>query len=312
MSELSQLLVQWKKQLRQLEPQIGRTPLVRINQLWTKPGVEVYAKLEWEQLGQSVKGRPAFRMISQAIEEEVLVPGKRIFDSTSGNTGIAYAAIGAYLGVPCTIVMPEDASEERKIILRALGAELLLVSSEWTSNEVMDYTQELAAKHADEYCYLNQYDNPANWQAHYFGTGVEIYEQTQGRVTHFVSSLGTCGTFSGVAKFFQDQHPHVTSIGLHPDVADHGLDGWKHLASSRHPGIYMPELAQGDVVVSTEEAYDWMGKLASQEGLLVSPSSAGALAGAIKVAQELDTGVVVTVFPDDSAKYGAVYRELFG
>jgi S-sulfo-L-cysteine synthase (O-acetyl-L-serine-dependent) len=303
---------QWKKGLKYLATQVGHTPLVRIQRAWSKPQVEIYAKLEWEQLGNSVKTRPALYMIREAVEQERLTPGRHIFDSTSGNTGISYAAIGSYLDVPVTTVMPEDASEERKTILRALGAELLLVSADMTSDEVSAYTQQLADQHPDRYCYLNQYDNPANAQAHYESTGPEIYEQTLGRITHFVSSLGTCGTFTGTARFFRDHHPHVQCMALHPDVADHELEGWKHLASSQHPKIYDPSLVNTSYTITTEESLYWVKQVAAEEGLLISPSSAGALAGAIKVAEQIDKGVIVTVFPDDAAKYGAIYRRLFG
>ncbi len=307
----SQIYAHWHKKLTTLQTQVGNTPLVHISQAWSKPGVELYAKLEWEQLGQSVKIRPALRMVQEAIRQDHLKPGMHIFDLTSGNTGIAYCVIGAQLGIPVTIVMPENASEERKTIMRAMGGELILLDAEMTSDEVFEYTQHLAEERADKYCYLNQFDNPANWKSHYDGTGVEIYKQSKGRVTHFVSSLGTCGTFTGTARFFHDQHPHVQCIGLHPNQADHELEGWKHLATSRHPLIYDSSLAHQHELVTSEEARYWIQEVARLEGLLLSPSSAGALAGAIKVAENLDSGVVVTIFPDDASKYGALYQQLY-
>lgn len=306
------IYAEWYTKLQHLAFQVGDTPLVPINQAWSRPRVEIYAKLEWEQLGNSVKTRPALRMIEAAIRSDQLRPGMRIFDSTSGNTGIAYCAIGAYLGIPVTVVMPEDATEERKTLMRSLGGELLLVDPAMTSDEVFHHTQRLAEERGEEYCYLNQYDNPANWQAHYEGTAKEIYEQSKGRITHFVSSLGTCGTFTGTARFFHEQHPHVQCVALHPDRPDHELEGWKHLDSSRHPAIYEAGLAQSHLVVSDQEAFYWLKQAARHEGLLLSPSAAGALAGAVKVAEQLERGVVVTIFPDDASKYGALYQRLFG
>ncbi len=301
---------QWLAQLDELAPRIGHTPLVPITRAWQKDGVHLYAKLEWRQLGGSVKTRPAYRMIRQAIEQEQLRPGMQIFDSTSGNTGIAYASIGAYLGIGTSIVMPEDASEERKTILRALGAELILTQAGMSSDEVFVYAQELAAQHPERYCYLNQYDNDANWQAHYDTTGEEVSEQIDGRITQFVCGLGTRGTLTGTIRRLRTWHPTIQAVALHPDVPEHEIEGWKHLDSSRHPKIYEPALVNQHLRVSTDDAMRWMRHVAQTEGWLLSPSSAAALAGAVQVADQLQAGHVVAIFPDDASKYGAMWQRL--
>jgi cysteine synthase B len=303
---------QWLSQLDELAERVGHTPLVPITRAWQGSGVQLYAKLEWQQLAGSVKTRPAFRMIRDAIETGRLRPGMHLFDSTSGNTGISYAAIGAYLGIPVTIVMPADASQERKTIMRAMGAELLLTDSQLTSDEVFQYAQDLAAQHPDRYCYLNQYDNEANWRAHYETTAGEIYQQTEGRITHFVCGLGTCGTFTGTGRRLKVWNQAIQLIALHPDQADHAIEGWKHLDTSRHPRIFDAQLADQHLRISTAEAKHWMQHVARTEGWLLSPSSAAALAGAARLADTLETGHVVAMLPDDAAKYGAMWQQLTG
>ena len=297
--------------LDQLANFIGNTPLMPIEKAYTKPGVQIYAKLEWEQLGGSVKSRPAFNMIRGAIERGELTPEKSLLDSTSGNTGIAYAAISRRLGLRCTIIMPENVTEERKTILKALGAELILVPGEMTGDEVHQYTKDTYAANPNAYFYANQYDNPDNWKAHYHTTAEEIFQQTNGKITHFAAALGTTGTFTGTSKRLRELVPNIQLIGLNVAEQDNEIEGWKHLASSNHPEIFEAELVDQHFHITTAEAFEWVQKLAREEGLLVSPSSAAAVVGAVKLAEQIEEGVIVTVMPDDASKYGEIIQRIF-
>ena len=299
------------QQLEALAPFVGNTPLWPVRRAYQRSGVEIWAKLEWQQLGGSVKARAAYRMLWDALQTGYYQPGQTLLDSTSGNTGIALAMIAAQVGIPISLIMPEDASIERKRILESLGVDMQYTPAEMSSDEVFAYAQATYAQDPARYCYLNQYDNAANWQAHYHTTAREIYEQTAGRITHLACGLGTCGTFVGTGRRLREWNPEVQLVALHPNVKDNDIKGWKHLDSSRHPGIYDPTLANAHLKVTTEEAYFWMKKAARQEGLLLSPSAGAALAGAVKVADRLERGVVVTVFPDDASKYGALLQTLF-
>ena len=207
--------------------------------------------------------------------------------------------------------MPDNVTEERKIILKALGAKLLLVPGEMTSDEVHQYARDTYAANPDAYFYANQYDNPHNWQAHYRTTAEEIFSQTRGKVTHFAAALGTTGTFVGTGKKLKELNPNVQLVGLNVAEQDNEIEGWKHLASSRHPGIYDAALADRHLYITTEEAFGWVRKLAREDGLLVSPSSAAAVAGAAKLAEELENAIIVTVLPDDASKYGEIIRRIF-
>lgn len=304
------LPTQWLDRLDELAPRVGHTPLIKLTRAWQHPTVQVYAKVEWLQFAESLKTRAAYSMIRSAIESGKLQPGMHIFDSTSGNTGISYAAIGSYLEIPVTIVMPATATEERKTIMRAFGVELLLTDPEMTSDEVFQHTKDLAAKYPDKYCYLNQFDNPANSDAHYHGTAEEIYQQTQGRITHFTCGLGTCGTFSGTGRRLRELNPDIRLVALHPDVSKHEIEGWKHLDTSFHPGIFNSQLIDDNVITSTAEAQQWMQHVAKTEGWLLSPSAAAAIAGAVRIAETLEEGHIVTILADNSAKYGAMWNDL--
>jgi cysteine synthase B len=290
---------------------IGKTPLFPILHAFNKRNVRIYAKLEWLQMGSSVKARPAFNMIRQAVMEGQLSPAKRILDATSGNTGIAYAAIGASLGIPVTIFMSETASKERSTILKALGTEIIYTSAATTGDEAQQMALALYEKHPQTYFHINQYGNEHNWKAHYQTTAREIYQQTRGKVTHFVAGLGTTGTLVGTGRRLQELNPAIRLVALQPDVSTHLLEGWKHLGSSKAPAIYDATLAHDTLAVSTEESYEWIRRMARTEGLLLSPSSAAALAGAVKVAEQIDQGVIVTVFPDNADKYGEVINSLY-
>lgn len=288
-----------------LPSHVGNTPLLPLQRLSRSlpPRVKVFAKAEWFNPGGSVKDRPALNIIQTALANGDLGNGKRLLDSTSGNMGISYATFGAALGIPVTLTIPESASPERFAILRALGAELILTDPLEGSDGAILKARELAGEQSNEYWYANQYDNQANWQAHYQTTGPEILAQTNGAVTHFVAGLGTSGTLTGTGKFLREQSPNVKIIAFQPDAAFHGLEGLKHMPSAIKPGIYDPEFADNTLDVKTEDARDMMLRLAKKEGLFVGISSGAAAIAALRVASKLDEGVVVTVFPDAGYKY---------
>jgi cysteine synthase B len=290
---------------------IGKTPLYRLRRFEPKPGVEIHAKLEWYQLGGSVKARPAYNMLKQAVVEGQLRQGQTILDATSGNTGIALAAVGRALGLDVTLCLPENASAERKLLLRSLGADLILTSRLESTDGAQRIALELSQNQPERYFYTDQYKNPANWQAHVHTTAQEVFDQTQQRVTHFVAGLGTTGTFVGTTRGLKKLNPAIRCVALQPDTALHGLEGWKHLETALVPAIWDPTTPDEHHEVDTAEAYALVKLLAEREGLLVSPSAAANLAGALRVAQTLDEGVVVTVFPDSSDKYTEVIERIF-
>ncbi len=283
---------------------IGRTPLVRLHRFEREtPGVELYAKAEWQNPGGSVKDRAAARMILDGEASGALTRGKTILDATSGNTGIAYAMVGAARGYPVTLCLPDNASPERKLMLRALGAELVLTSPLEGTDGAIREARRMHAADPDRYFYPDQYNNDGNWRAHYDTTAPEIIEQTSGRLTHFVAGLGTSGTFVGTGRRLRRFNPKIQLISFQPDSPFHGLEGLKHMESAIVPGIYDPTLADEDRRVSSERAYGLVRRLAREEGLLAGISSGAALAVSLDVARRLDTGVVVTIFPDGAEKY---------
>ncbi|MEL6639039.1 MAG: cysteine synthase family protein [Bacteroidota bacterium] len=290
---------------------IGRTPLYEITRAWSKPGVRILAKLEWQQLGGSVKSRPAFHILKAAIETGALRPGQRLLDATSGNTGIAYASIGAALGIPVSLCLPENASPERIQILRSLGVELILTSKYEGTDGAQMVAKERFADDPGRYFYADQYANEANWRAHYDTTAVEIWEQTEGQISHFVAGLGTTGTFTGVGRRLKEYRTDIQLVALQPNNPLHGLEGWKHLETAIVPPIYAPDLADRYAEADTEAAYATIKHVAQTEGLLLSPSAAANLNGAVDLARDLDEGLIVTTFADDSAKYAEVYRHIF-
>ncbi|MEW6240034.1 MAG: cysteine synthase family protein [Chloroflexota bacterium] len=288
-----------------LSAHVGNTPLLPLRRVTRvlSPRVRVFAKAEWFNPGGSVKDRPALFIIQTALSEGILGHGRRLLDSTSGNTGIAYATFGSALGVPVTLVVPDNASPERLSILRALGAELILSDGLEGSDGAIRLARKLAAEQPDRYWYANQYDNPVNWQAHYRTTGPEIVAQTQGRVTHFVAGLGTSGTLVGTARYLREILPSVKIIAFQPNDAFHGLEGLKHMPTAIKPAIYDETIADQTLTVETEAAYEMTRRLAREEGLFVGISSGAAAVAALQVASGLDEGVVVTVFPDAGYKY---------
>ncbi len=285
---------------------VGNTPLIRLERAGLA-GIDVLAKAEWLNPGGSVKDRAASRIVAEAESSGQLRPGKALLDSTSGNTGIAYAMIGAAKGFPVTLCMPQNVSVERKRILRAYGATIVYTDPSEGSDGAIRKAQEMHAAEPDLYYYADQYSNPANWRAHYHGTAEEIWQQTGGRVTHFVAMLGTSGTFVGTARRLKELDPKIQCISLQPDSPFHGIEGAKHMATAIVPKIYDPALADRDLGIATEEAYDMVRRLAREEGLLVGISAGAAVAGCLRVAQELvakkQQAVIVTIFPDSGDKY---------
>jgi S-sulfo-L-cysteine synthase (O-acetyl-L-serine-dependent) len=286
---------------------IGNTPLLRLERVARElPNVQLLAKAEWYNPGGSVKDRAAFNIISEGRRSGKFTPGKTLLDSTSGNTGIAYAMIGAAAGFPVTLCMPENVSLERKRILFAYGANLIYTPADEGSDGAIRAARELYHRQPDKYFYADQYSNDANWQAHYHGTAKEIWQQTEGRVTHFIAMLGTSGTFIGTARGLKQLNPDIRCISLQPDSAFHGIEGAKHMASALVPKIYDPSLADEDLGISTEDAYSMAIRLAHEEGLLIGISAGAAMAGCLNVARRLRTdeeAVITTIFPDSGDKY---------
>jgi len=283
---------------------IGRTPLVRLHQFEREtPGVELYGKAEWQNPGGSVKDRAAARMILEGEASGALTAGRTILDATSGNTGIAYATVGAARGYTVKLCVPDNASRERKLILRALGAELVLTDPLEGTDGAIREARRLNASEPERYFYPDQYNNDANWRAHYDTTGPEIIEQTTGRLTHFVAGLGTSGTFMGTGRRLRQFNPAIKLISFQPDGPLHGLEGLKHMDSAIVPGIYDATLADEDLRIATETAYEMVRRLAREEGLLAGISSGAALAATLDVARRIARGVIVTVFPDGAEKY---------
>ena len=286
---------------------IGNTPLMRLERVGLEfPNVEFCAKAEWLNPGGSVKDRPALGMIQAGLASGALRTGKTIIDATSGNTGIAYAMIGAAMGYPVKLCLPDSASQERKRILGAFGAELVFTPGDEGTDGAIRKVHEIVKADPERYFYPDQYSNPANWQAHYRTTANEIWKQTGGRITHFVAGLGTSGTFVGTTRRLKELNPEIRCVSLQPDASFHGLEGWKHMETAIRPAIYDDKLADENLEVSTEEAYRLVKRLAREEGLLVSPSAAAALLGCFAIAKCLPkkrNAVIVTVFADSAAKY---------
>jgi len=292
-----------------LESLIGNTPLLSFRRITAHlpENVAVYAKAEWTNPGGSVKDRAAGNIIRQAELDGRLRPGKVILDSTSGNTGIAYAMLGAAKGYRVKLYLPGNASPERIAILTAYGAELVLTDPLEGSDGAIRAVRALAAAEPETYFYADQYNNPANWQAHYQTTGVEIWQQTQGTVTHFLAGLGTSGTLMGTGRRLKEYNPDVEIVAVQPDSSFHGLEGLKHMATAIKPGIYDEFFPDRQMSISTEATYAMARRLAREEGYLVGISSAAAMLGSLQLAEELAAagkpGVVVTLFPDNAYKY---------
>ncbi len=286
---------------------IGHTPLIALDGLTRElPSVRLLGKAEWYNPGGSVKDRAAASIVSEARRSGKLAPGKILLDSTSGNTGIAYAMLGAALKFPVTLCVPENVSVERKRILQAYGANIIFTDPGEGSDGAIKIARQLAERHPDLYFYADQYSNDANWRAHYLTTANEIWGQTEGRVTHFVSMLGTTGTFVGTTRRLKELNPHVRCVSLQPDSAFHGIEGAKYLPSAIVPRIYDSSLADENIEIATEAAYAMARRLAREHGLLVGVSAAAAVAGCLQVAEGLkknQPATIVTVLCDSGDKY---------
>jgi S-sulfo-L-cysteine synthase (O-acetyl-L-serine-dependent) len=284
---------------------IGNTPIVEIHKLreHVPAGVRLLAKLEGFNPAGSVKDRAAWNMIRRGLESGELRPGKTILDSTSGNTGIALAMIGAAIGYPVRLVMPDNVSVERKRVIRAYGAEAVFSSGLEGSDGAIVKCREMHAADRERYFKPDQYNNEANPEAHYLTTGPEIWRQTEGRVSHFVATLGTSGTVMGTGRYLKERNPSVRIVGVEPEDAFHGIEGLKHMASSIVPGIFREREIDERIGVSTDAAYDMVQQLATTEGLLVGQSCGAAMLGALRVAERLKEGIVVMIFPDFGDRY---------
>jgi cysteine synthase B len=289
-----------------IESSIGNTPLIRLRNVTRNlpPGVEVLVKAEHLNPGGSVKDRAALAMILAGEQSGRLRPGQTILDATSGNTGIAYGMIGATRGYPVTICLPQNASAQRKQILRSYGVELIETDPLQATDGAQAVARELFAAEPEKYFYPDQYNNPANWRAHYESTAPEIWEQTAGSITHFIAGLGTSGTFVGTSRRLKELNPAIRVISMQPDSPFHGLEGLKHMATALVPGIYDPELADESVEVATEEGQQMAGRLAREEGLLVGASSGANVFAALRLARSLPQGsVVVSILCDGGERY---------
>lgn len=292
-----------------LVERIGNTPLLRLDALTRElPGITLLGKAEWYNPGGSVKDRAAANIVAEARRQGYLEPGKILLDATSGNTGIAYAMLGAAEGFPVTLCMPENVSRERKQILQGYGANIIYTDPGDGSDGAIRMARQLAAAHPDQYFYADQYSNDANWKAHYYMTANEIWQQTQGRITHFVSMLGTSGTFVGTTRRLKELNPAVQCVSLQPDSSFHGIEGAKHMASAIVPRIYDANLADQNFEIATEDAYAMARQLSRGAGLLVGISAAAAVVGSLKVARDLtlrrdQEAVIVTILCDSGDKY---------
>jgi cysteine synthase B len=287
--------------------QIGNTPLLPLDALTRDvPSVTLLGKAEWHNPGGSIKDRTAASIVAAARRSGKLGPGKILLDSTSGNTGIAYAMLGAALGFPVTLCMPENVSPERKRILQAYGANIIYTDPGEGSDGAIKIARQYAVRHPDLYFYADQYSNDANWRAHYETTANEIWRQTEGRITHFVAMLGTTGTFVGATRRLKELNPKIRCISLQPDSAFHGIEGAKHLPSAIVPRIYDASLADQNLEIVTEDAHAMARRLAREQGLLVGVSAAAAVVGCLQIAGSLkinQPSTIVTILCDSGEKY---------
>ena len=286
---------------------IGNTPMLSFDALTGDlPSVKLWGKAEWYNPGGSIKDRAAARIVAEARRDGKLTPGKILLDSTSGNTGIAYAMLGAALGFPVTLCVPENVSPERKRILQAYGANIIYTDPAEGSDGALKIARQFAERHPDLYFYADQYSNDANWRAHYETTANEIWQQTEGRITHFVAMLGTTGTFVGTTRRLKELNPRIRCISLQPDSAFHGIEGAKHLPSAIVPRIYDASLADQNLWIVTEDAHAMARRLAREQGLLVGVSAAAAVVGSLQIVESLridQRATIVTILCDSGEKY---------
>lgn len=299
------------RDLQEVEKLIGGTPVLDFSYLSSNSAIQILAKAEWEQLGGSVKARPAFNIIKNGLLQHSFDGGKQLLDASSGNTGIAYAAIGKAIGLGVTLVIPENASKERKEILEEYGANIIYSSKFESTDGAQTKAKELAIQYPNKYYYVDQYANNNNWRAHYDTTGNEIIDATRGGVTHFIAGLGTTGTFIGTSRRLKDYNSTIKTISLQPETALHGLEGWKHLETAFVPPIYDKNLADENWFIDTMKTYEMIRKVYDSKGILLSPSSAANLVGAVELANKIDNGVIVTMLPDNADKYSEVLEQIF-
>lgn len=293
----------------QLEDQVGNTPMQRFSLPGLNDNVSIFGKQEWKQISGSVKARAAYNIIRKAIEKGELDSSKILLDATSGNTGIAYATIARELDLRVTICLPENASQSRKDILTSLGVEIIFTSKFEGTDGAQIKAREIVNTNPGKYFYADQYKNDNNWKSHYYHTAVEIIE-AQPNITHFITGLGTSGTFVGTSRRLKELKPSVKLISLQPDFALHGLEGWKHMETAAVPDIYDPSIADENLEVGTEEAYEMIKLLAQTENIYLSPSSAANLAGAYNYAKGLENAVIVTMLPDGAEKYQDLIKNI--
>lgn len=298
-----------QKDLQEVANLVGQTPVMLLPAPFSDENVKIYAKLEWKQLGGSVKARAAYHIIKNALETGELHEGKVLLDASSGNTAIAYASLGAHLGIRVRICLPENASKKRKSMLQLLGAEITYTSPLEGTDGAQEIAHQMKNAEPDRFYYADQYNNPANLKAHYLTTGPEIKEQLPG-ITHFVCGLGTTGSFTGTSSYFKNHAPHVKCISLQPDSPMHGLEGWKHLETAKIPGIYNTENTERNYTVDSQRAIGMIPEIAKRTGLLLSPSSAANLLGSLQVKRDLERGIIVTLFPDDLLKYDEILKQI--
>ena len=283
---------------------IGNTPLIEIRQMTRHlKRVQIFAKAEWLNPGGSVKDRAGLKIIEDGERSGQLTRDKLILDSTSGNTGIAYAMIGAVKGYRVELVVPSNISEERKKTLLAYGANLVHTDPLLGSDGALLEAKRLYEENPDRYFRGDQYNNPANWRAHYETTGVEIFYQSRGKATHFVAGVGTGGTLTGTGRRLKDYNPGIKVYGVQPDNGFHGIEGLKHIETAIRPGIYDDAILDGTFFVKTEDAFEMANRLAKEEGLLVGPSSGAAFLASLRLAESIESGMIVTIFPDGGDRY---------
>lgn len=299
-----------KDRIIALGDRVGNTPLHHFSdQLINNKKIRLVGKMEWMQIGGSVKARAAYSIIRSAIESGQLNERTILLDATSGNTGIAYAAIAKEVGIKVSLCLPANASIERKQILADLGVEIIYTSPLEGTDGSQQVARDLVKENADKYFYADQYKNDNNWKAHYNTTAIEIVNQVP-TITHFVAGMGTTGTFVGTGRRLRELDPAIKLIAFQPDSALHGLEGWKHLETAVVPKIYDPTVADGIIEITTEESYEMLQRVYDIENLLLSPSSAANIAGALKVAATISEGTIVTILPDNSDKYSEVIKKL--
>ncbi len=297
----------YKKTRKSILELVGNTPLVELNKSLPEDiknkNVKIYAKLESYNPGGSVKDRPATRMIVEAIQSGKLTKDKVIIDATSGNTGIALAMVGTALGYQVELAMPSNVSEERKRIIKAFGAKIHFTNPLESTDGAIIYVRKLVEKYPDKYYYIDQYNNDANWKAHFDSTAVEIWNQTEGKITHFIAGIGTGGTVMGTGRRLKIYNPDIQVIGVQPDSPFHGIEGLKYIETSIKPGIFDENRLDRTMFIGTDIAYQRARDLSKLEGIFVGQSSGAAFEAAIKIAREIDEGVIVFICPDGGEKY---------